>query len=108
MMIRSPQAPRAGVRYVEATSGKNFEVTSVFTRDIHKSLLDYSYVIRVHLDGNYLCGRVAEKGTLFRPLQNQGVRSVKGGQYFLEKFCFSAMDIGEPLSHQPLNLKLRF
>ncbi|KAF2491026.1 hypothetical protein BU16DRAFT_141592 [Lophium mytilinum] len=91
------EKPRTVTKYIEATSGASFEVRFTFTRLFSLSM--YSFAMDIYLDGKFMDNMCIQKNDLFKgPIELTGVRSKKGEQWYLEKFCFSklAIDDGDP------------
>ncbi|KAF2117500.1 hypothetical protein BDV96DRAFT_679310 [Lophiotrema nucula] len=95
-------APNTITKFVEATSGTEFSIKLHFTRDFPQ---DYAVKAQVLLDGK----RVTNKRYRIKRLSGShnigGVTSKDNDDWYLQKFRFSELDIGEADS-QPANLEL--
>jgi hypothetical protein len=89
--------PGTIAKYIEAKSGAEFEIRYTVTQPFpsHDILFEY------YLDGKYTRGSFAFKKD-FSGYRNShtiaGVNTVKGDVWFLQRFCFSELNIGTLLT----------
>jgi hypothetical protein len=86
--------PDVVTKYIEASSGDNFEVHYSFSPGFS---IKHDVLAEIKVDGNYADSHVFHSGLPIRWNQVytcKGTREAEQGKFFLRKFCFSQLDTG--------------
>jgi hypothetical protein len=80
-------------RYIEAESGKNFEIHITLTRPFPTHMVIY----HIYLDGKWRSGRFPKDFGYNHQVEDHisGVRYPVDRRWFERKFCFSELDVGQ-------------
>jgi hypothetical protein len=86
--------PGTVVRYIEATTGAEFEIVSEITPRWPLYDILFKYFVDQHNTGGTFMKKHRYQGSVVRHTE-RGTRSRKDGQEFLHTFQFAALSIGE-------------
>jgi len=89
----TPASPTTVTKYIEATSGANFAIKTIFTQEF--PFLKGNIDAQISLDGRVVAGKILREAWFFEERLFEGRNSQIGEQSKIQKFCFAELEIGK-------------